>query len=498
MGLVFLAVVLMLVSASADEAPFIGVNIGMSLSKLPSPAQVVSLLQAQQVTHVRLFDADGDMLRALANTSIRVAVSVPNEDLIAIGQSNTTAANWVARSILPYLPHTDISAICVGSEVPSALPNAGPILVPALQSIHAALVASGRGAHIFVSTPLPSSLILDAFPPSQAFFNRTWTPVLLPLLTFLQSTGSPLMLNVYPYYDYMRARGAIPLDYALFQPLLHSNEAMDPNTQLHYANVFDAVVDAAYFAMEYLNFTNIPILVTETGWPSSGGQDEPDATTENAATYNSNLIRHVLNGTGTPKHPRVGFGTYIYELYNEDLRPDPISEKNWGLFTGDGVPVYSLRLTGSGTVFANDTMNQTYCVARKGVDVKMLQAGLDWACGPGRVDCSLLKPGGPCYEPDTVVAHASYAFDAYYQRMGKGVGTCDFNGVAAITTTDPSYEPCVYPGSGGINGTFPNSTALAPSFNSTVSGCPSAFLCIVDLYIPSVVLVAVLWATVYL
>ncbi|MCI40401.1 glucan endo-13-beta-glucosidase 2-like, partial [Trifolium medium] len=119
----------------------------------------------------------------------------------------------------------------------------------------------------------------------------------------MQSTDSYLMLNIYPYYDYMQSNGVIPLDYALFKPLPPNKEAVDSNTLLHYSNVFDAMVDAAYFAMAFLNYTNIPVVVTESGWPSKGASNEPDATIDNANNYNSNLIKHVFNKTGTPKHP---------------------------------------------------------------------------------------------------------------------------------------------------------------------------------------------------
>ncbi|XP_043695045.1 glucan endo-1,3-beta-glucosidase 3-like isoform X2 [Telopea speciosissima] len=453
---------------TADQDAFIGVNIGTDLSNMPSPTQVAALLKAQQIRHVRLYDADRAMLIALANTGIRVTVSIPNDELLGVGQSNATAANWVARNVVAHVPATNITTIAVGSEVLTSLPNAAPVLVNAVKFINSALVAANLDNQITVSTPLSSSIILDSFPPSQAFFNRSWDPVMVPLLKFLQSTGSSLMLNVYPYYDYMESNGVIPLDYALFRPLPPNKEAVDANTLLHYTNVFDAVVDAAYFAMAYLNFTNIPIVVTESGWPSKGDNNEPDATINNANTYNSNLIRHVLNNTGTPKHPGVAVSTYIYELYNEDLKPGSLSEQNWGLFDASGVPVYILHLTGSGMVLANDTTNQTFCTAKDGVDSKMLQAALDWACGPGKVDCSPLLQGEPCYEPDTVAAHASYAFDTYYRQMGMASGTCYFNGVATVTTTDPSHGSCIFPGS-GRNGTFINGTTLAPSSNSTAS-----------------------------
>ncbi|XP_008775304.2 glucan endo-1,3-beta-glucosidase 3-like [Phoenix dactylifera] len=452
----------------ADEGAYIGVNLGTALSDLPSPTQVVALLKSQQIRHVRLYDADPAILAALANTGIRVTVSVPNDQLLAVGQSNATAANWVSRNVVGHVPAVNITAVAVGSEVLTALPNAAPLVVPALRYVHSALVAANLDRQIKVSTPHSSSIILDSFPPSQAFFNRSLDPVIVPMLKFLQSTGSYLMLNVYPYYDYMQSNGVIPLDYALFRPLPPNKEAVDANTLLHYTNVFDAVVDAAYFAMAYLNVTNVPVVVLESGWPHKGDpSEEPDATADNADTYNSNLIRHVLNSTGTPKHPGVPVPTYVYELYDEDQRPGALSERNWGLFDANGLPVYTLHLTGSGVLLANDTTNQTYCIARDGADAKMLQAALDWACGPGKVDCSVLMQGQPCYDPDTVEAHATYAFSAYYRGMGMASGTCYFNGVATVTTTDPSHGACIFPGSGGKNGTFLNGTSLAPTSNST-------------------------------
>ncbi|KAL8150737.1 hypothetical protein V2J09_020545 [Rumex salicifolius] len=452
------------------QDPFVGVNIGTDLSDMPHPTQVAALLKAQRIRHVRLYDADRAMLLALANTGIQVAVSVPNDQLLAIGQSNATAAKWVAQNVVAHYPATNITTICVGSEVLTTIPNAAPLLVKALTYINSALVASNLNSKIKVSTPLASSIILDSFPPSQAFFNHSWNSVLVPVLRFLQSTGSPLLLNVYPYYEYMQSNGVIPLDYALFEPLPANKEAVDSNTLLHYTNVFDAMIDAAYFAMADLNFTNIPVVVSESGWPSKGDPNEPDATLENANTYNSNLIKHVFNRTGTPKHPNMAVSTYIYELYNEDSKTGPMSEKNWGLFDQNGKPIYNLRLTNAGPMLANDTTNNTYCSAKDDADKKLLQAALDWACGPGKVDCSPLLQGKPCYEPDDVAAHATYAFDAYYHMMEKTPDSCDFNGVAEITTTNPSHDSCVFPSSLGINGTFGNATAPSMDLNSTSSG----------------------------
>ncbi|RZR80962.1 hypothetical protein BHM03_00007090 [Ensete ventricosum] len=422
--------------------PFIGVNIGTDLTDLLPPADLAAFLKAQQIKHVRLYDADPGILSALAGAGVSVAVGVPNNQLLALGSSPVTADAWVARHVIPFHPATPISAVAVGDEVPAALPSALPLLLPALRSLSAALAAANLSS-IPVSTPLPFSVILDPFPPSQAYFNQTLaSSFFLPLLRFLADTASPLMLNLYPYYAFMQSRGAVPLDNALFKPLSPSLEEVDPNTLLHYTNVLDAMVDAAYVSMRNLNFTGVPLLITETGWPHNGSRrDEPYATPNYASTYTSNLIRHMLDRRGTPLRPEATPTVYIYELFDEDLRPGPVSEAYWGLFYGNGTPAYLLNVAGAGGFLANDTTNRTYCVAAEEADRRSLQAALDWACGPGRANCSEIQPGESCYQPNDVRRHASYAFDSYYQMQGKAAGSCFFQGVAMITTTNPMGRP---------------------------------------------------------
>ncbi|XP_062088327.1 glucan endo-1,3-beta-glucosidase 1 isoform X1 [Humulus lupulus] len=430
-----------------DNEPYVGVNIGTDVSNLLSPADLVSFLQFQKINHIRLYDADPDILKALAKTKIRVMISVPNNQILAIGSSNTTAAAWIDRNVVAYYPETLISGIAVGDEVFTTIPSSAPLLLPAIQSLYNGLVASNLHSQIKISTPHAASVILDPFPPSQAFFNQSLTQFVLPLLQFLSKTGSPLMMNLYPYYVFMQNKGVVPLDNALFKPLTPSKEMVDPNTLLHYTSVLDAMVDAAYFSMKNLNITDVVVLVSESGWPSKADSKEPYATIDNANTYNSNLIKHVLDRSGTPLHPETTSSVYIYELFNEDLRSPPVSEAHWGLFYGNSSAVYLLHVSNSGTFLANDTTNQTYCIAMDEVDSKTLQAALDWACGPGRANCTEIQPGEDCYYPNNVKNHASFAFDSYYQKEGRAAGSCDFKGVATITTTDPSHGRCLFPGS---------------------------------------------------
>ncbi|CAK9186945.1 unnamed protein product [Ilex paraguariensis] len=424
---------------------FVGINIGTDVSNLPSAQDVVAILKANQITHVRLFDSDAHMLTALSNTGIEVMVGVTNEEVLGIGESPSAAAAWINKNVAAYFPSTNISAIAVGSEVLTSIPNAAPVLVPAMNYLHKALVASNLNDQIKVSTPQSMDIIPKPFPPSTATFNATWNSTIFQILQFLRNTNSYYMLNAYPYYGYINSNGIFPIAYALFQPLTSVKQIVDPNTLFQYDSMFDAIVDAAYNSIATLNFSGIPIVVTETGWPWFGGVNEPDATVKNAETFNNNLIQRVLNDSGPPSQPTIPINTYIYELFNEDKRQGPVSERNWGIIFPNGTAVYLLSFSTSDRVSANSS--SVFCIARPGADTTTLQNGLNWACGQGQANCSAIQPGQACYFPNTIQSHASYAYNEYYQQMHSVGGTCDFNGTASTTGFDPSYGSCKFTGS---------------------------------------------------
>ncbi|KAG9132150.1 hypothetical protein Leryth_022631 [Lithospermum erythrorhizon] len=88
----------------------------------------------------------------------------------------------------------------------------------------------------------------------------------------------------------------------------------------------------------------------------------------------------------------------------------------------------------------------TWCVARSDASDAALQLALDYACASG-ADCTPIQKSGLCFLPNTLPAHASYAFNSYFQRRAMAPGSCNFAGTATIAKTDPSYGSCVYPSS---------------------------------------------------
>lgn len=433
---------------------FVGINIGTDISNLPSASTILSILQAQKIKHVRLFEADHQLLTALANTGIEVMVGIPNDQLLQIGESRSAAAAWINKNIAAYVPGTNITYIAVGNEVLTSVPNAAMVLVPAMQFIHSALLAANLDFQIHVSSPHSINVIPQFFPPSTATFDSTLNSIMYQYLQFLKNTGSSFMLNAQPYYSYIKANGIYPIDYALFRSLNPNNQILDPNTLFSYTNMFDTMVDAAYYSMQALNFSGIPVIVTQSGWPSSGGDNESDANVDNALAYNTNLIHHVLNNSGTPSQPKMQINTYIYELFNEDLKPGPFSEKNWGIFFPNETAVYSLNFASVADNGAIPTgLSGVFCVANSSANSIDLSQGLDWACGPGGANCSSIQPGQPCYESGDLSAVASYAYNDYYHRTQASGGTCNFDNTAMITTNDPSHGLCIFAGSTTTNST---------------------------------------------
>ncbi|XP_057506473.1 extensin-like [Actinidia eriantha] len=82
-----------------------------------------------------------------------------------------------------------------------------------------------------------------------------------------------------------------------------------------------------------------------------------------------------------------------------------------------------------------------WCVAKPTVPDPIIQEAMNYACGFG-ADCDSILPNGSCFQPDTLLAHASYAFNSYWQRTKVAGGTCEFGGAAMLVTADPSFDGC--------------------------------------------------------
>ncbi|XP_057790125.1 glucan endo-1,3-beta-glucosidase, acidic-like [Salvia miltiorrhiza] len=336
----------------------VGVCYGRLGSNLPCPEAVVALYKQNNITKMRLYDPDPPTLRALGGSGIELLVGIPEADLPDLAQCQCHANDWVHAKIASY-PNVKFRYIAVGNEVNTSSMYA-PLVFPAMQHIYNALCEAGLESHIAVSTSIKTDLLEKSSPPSDGVFKSSVSWYIKPIVEFLRDTNAPLLANVYPYFAYMNDMENINLSFALLQP--NSGVVLGC---VYYDNLFYAIVDAVYSAMEKIlapsssgssttaaSAATKPtpkLTVSESGHstppkpppkPQRVGDGDIN-TVENARIYNNNLMRIVKKGT--PKRPGAPIETYIFAMFDEDLKPGPEYERHFGIFLPDGQPKYPLR-----------------------------------------------------------------------------------------------------------------------------------------------------------
>ncbi|KAL5697785.1 putative glucan endo-1 [Ranunculus cassubicifolius] len=334
--LFFSMTILLLSNNNSRNGQGIGVSYGKVGDNLPPPAEVVALYKQYNIGKMRIYEPNHEILEALRGSNIELILGVPNTDLPALATNPSVAAQWVATNVRSYFPDVKIKYIAVGNEVNPNNDNArfAPILVPAMKNIFEALAGTDLQGQIKVSTAINMGLLGISYPPSAGTFNSDFLGMTKPLIEFLSGNGQPILVNLYPYFSY-KGDSTVPLPYAIFTN--PNPQFTDSGNNLQYWYLFDAMLDAVYAALEKAGGANLKVVISETGWPSAGGNG---ASIENAQTYNQKLIDHVK--TGSPKKPGVPIEAYLFAMFNEDQKPGEATEKNFGLFYPTKEPVYPI------------------------------------------------------------------------------------------------------------------------------------------------------------
>ncbi|CAL5436516.1 unnamed protein product [Camellia sinensis] len=229
------------------DAQSIGVCNGQLGDNLPSDQEVVQLYQSNGIGRMRMYGPNPSTLEALRGSSIELVLDVPNSDLPALGSDPSAASQWVQNNVGNYFPGVKFRYISVGNEVD---PNK----------------ADTAHDQIKVSTATYSALVSNSYPPSQGSFDGVKS-FMEPIIQFLATNKSPLLANIYPYFAYNGDQQHITLPYALFT----ATGVVVQDDQSGYQNLFDAMLDAMYSAVEKAGGPGVEIVVSESGWPSDGG-----------------------------------------------------------------------------------------------------------------------------------------------------------------------------------------------------------------------------------
>ncbi|KAJ6423126.1 hypothetical protein OIU84_024121 [Salix udensis] len=301
-----------------DMVGSIGINYGQIANNLPTPDNVIPLVKSIGATKVKLYDADPRVLKAFANTGVEFIVGLGNEYLSKMRDPDK-AQVWVKANVQAYLPATKITCITIGNEILSFNDSSlTDNLLPAMQGIHTALVNLGLDKQVSVTTAHSLSVLEVSYPPSAGSFRKDLVGCITPILNFHAKTNSPFLINAYPFFAFKSNPKQVSLDFVLFQP----NQG-------------------------------------KLAGHLKGDEDEVGATFENAKKYNGNLLKTICQRKGTPMRPNTDLNIYVFALFNENMKPGPTSERNYGLFKPDGSPAYSLGINGTGLISTNSTATTT-------------------------------------------------------------------------------------------------------------------------------------------
>ncbi|KAJ4895925.1 Glycosyl hydrolase superfamily protein [Raphanus sativus] len=310
-----------------------------------SPDRIAAKVVSMKIPAVRLLDSSPSMIRAFAYTNVSLFLSVPNPLVPLLASNRSLAMRWCYRHVLPFYPRTRISIISVGNDVVSYSPDVSPFLLRAMQNVHLSL-ADLRIYKISVSTTFSFfNVVPTAFPPSSAQFQEpTGEVIIRPILQFLERTNSSFLINLFPYNVY-RSIFSIPVGFALFEegPF---NFRDDLTTGVRYRNLFDMMVDAVISSMAVMGHENLPVIVAETGWPSSGiDAGEVDATLLYSEMFLKALLGHLRSGVGTPLRKEGVAEVYVFELVEKEAKQ---GIRNWGLLHHNMTSKYSFEFSGGG------------------------------------------------------------------------------------------------------------------------------------------------------
>lgn len=354
---------LSLVTYTANTTTTIGVtyNPSSDTNILPTPEQVASTLISRfHISSVNLLNPTPAAIRAFSYSNISLLLTVPNHLISSFAANSSSAVQWVYNYILPFHPRAHISLISLGSNVVSSLPSMidpttdpSTVLLPAMRNLKQSLHELGIRTIPVSTTFSYITVITTTFPPSSAQFQEPINNLLIkPVLQFLEETNSSFLIDIYPYNVY-KLRPEIPVGFALFQEIPF-NFRDDVITGARYMNLFDMMVDGVAAALANFGHQNLPVIVTQTGWPSSGyGDAGSEVSPAYAQMYLKGLISHLKSGLGTPLRKDGVAQVYIYELFDDSnpMNKSGSEVENWGILYPNMTTKFNIDFSSSARAF---------------------------------------------------------------------------------------------------------------------------------------------------
>ncbi|XP_073018715.1 glucan endo-1,3-beta-glucosidase 12-like [Primulina eburnea] len=379
----------------------------------------------ESVEFLALHDPTTQNLEVPSANGIPMAVQMDNMYLKNVSKSILMAESWVRANVLAYYPAINVSAIVIGDTILCNKDQEDKLIfvLPSIKNIHYSLTRWGLQNEIKVLASFSSSCLDSNFEKYRVDLAQDY---IKPLLELLQEIGSPYAVNPPPYL--------VDLSDETLNLLKSHSKSIQSLGVLHFKNtqiILSSPRKERPFTRK-LAFVDLYSMMVP--FPPRPTPISP---------LRSPLPP--LVGTFSPPPNSLPFGPSQPPLANPT--PHPYLPRLAPMANPTSPPFWSPHLppcNPSGSVGAPvaGVHHGLWCVAKPNVPAGTLQDALDYACGEGGADCEAIKPQGACFFPGTLVAHASYAFNSYWQKTKRHGGTCSFGGTAMLINTDPSYGHC--------------------------------------------------------
>ncbi|ERN10914.1 glucan endo-1,3-beta-glucosidase 12 [Amborella trichopoda] len=400
-------------------------------------------INTQRIKHLKLFEPDPVMLKSLAYSGQTIAVSVRNEYLSSVSSSVLLAEKWLRTCVLAHFPAIKVNAIVVAENLlckDTEIQERGMIL-PAIRNLHSCLIRWGLSKQIKVSTAISMDCLLTKpkFSPSSTKFRGNLAKKFIkPLLIFMSKSQAPYFITSQTHLQNLTLLDMISAHSAAIKDLGFSETRFTilTETPSHRKLTVDPypprptpLPEASPSPFHSSIGFSTPATVTKNPSPPLFSSASPPSQ-DGSFSFSPEGPRIVIPSMGPSMAPGLGLSS----------PPSPSSESGH-----DHLSHYCKKVAeGPSTGHGGGIVQALWCVAKPSVPANDLQEPIDYACGEGGADCEAIRPNGSCYMPDTVVAHASYAFNSYWQKNKHSGGTCSFGGTAMLINSDPSFLHCQF------------------------------------------------------
>lgn len=377
----------------------------------------------ESIEFLNLCETTEDILQVSSYSELPLAVSVSAENLNEVSASILLAEKWLRNNVLAHYPLAKITTVVVRTtafcQQDQQQHSNLPVVLASLKNLYHSLKRWGLEKNIRVSV----AFNLDCLSLNSVSYNNDLKMVKVkPVIEFLQEVNSTY--SVIPHYGFSHVSdkslslGSSHLESIKKLGFLHVNSinvlAIAPKGRKTIAR-----------KLSVADFSPIgPLPVRPAPMPE--------------------VAKSPMVPSHVPLPPLAQVVSSPPPMPSSSFAPEepppfvvPASSPYHGFTLPPCNPVHN------GAPYPQIfPIQKLWCVAKPSVPEETLQQAMDYACGEGGADCMEITPQGNCYNPDTVVAHASYAFNSYWQKHKRNGGTCNFGGTAMLINSDPSFLHC--------------------------------------------------------